>query len=513
MKPLKHNTVYNLLHTLVPMASWVVLLPMVLGQLGPVQFGIWALVQSVIGQMGILDLGIGPTVIKQVSDASLRNDDTHARRVSGDALVVYTLLGLLAAVSLWTTLPALMQSLFDIPPEVQPLLPSIARLIGIQILFSLPGSVFTSIARGMQRYDVYASQRVGQTLLVSAFLWLSLRFQFGLVGVVASGTVSTALMYVAAALWVWRKAPLFMPQVKGWNLHSLKRLTTDSLWLFVLQVSGMLIFSTSKIVIGAVLSLETVAIYEVALRVFDFLRVIATALTDAIMPAASALNALGQDARIRRLFRVGTVYMWLFVVGVCVPLFVVAPQIMQIWVGAEVGLPASQVLRILLVGFGGYSLTRVPMAVLIGIWQIRVYVMVRAASAVLIPMLVWLGAHFRVAPLIGATVANTGAMLLFDGFLFLYAASLFRTRLRDLLVDNLGPGASSIAASMVALIVGFALPETLNPLLFIGVLLSTWLLLSVSAFMVGYLRKLWPMPEATTLIWALLYHRKRRPTS
>ncbi len=506
MRRLKQNIIYNLLQTLIPTAAWVVLIPVIVQQLGVVQFGVWALLQALIGQMGILDLGIGPTVIRQVSDAASRCDYDKARRVSGDAILVYVIGGGIAGLTIGFGLPAFMGEVFKIPEEIQPLLPTIAGLVGIQIMFSLPGSVFTSIPRGMQRYDVYAIQRVGQIVLMSALIFVSIGLHLGLVGVIASGALSMLVMYLFSAVWVWRRAPRFMPQLFGGSLASLKQLTMQSVWLFILQVSGVLVFSTSKLIVGAFVSLESVAVLEVALRVFDFLRVIVTALTDALMPAASSLHAIGESDQVRRLFLVGTSFVWLFTLCIVVPLFVVAPWITQMWVGTTLGLPAALVLRILLVGFCAYSLTRVPMSILIGIGQIRTYVVVRAVSALLIPFAVWVGAHMP-HPLVAAVIANACGLLVFDGFLFLYAASLFRSPLWELVLENSGVTISMIVSGVVVLLVQSNLTGSFDPLVAASVLLIAWILFSVLISFIGSSLKLWQLSGVTNFLRIILGRR------
>ena len=62
------------------LVSGLVVTPIIVGALGTEQFGIWALIGSILGFIGLLDLGIGPSVIRFAAEQ--RGRDAAARRAS-----------------------------------------------------------------------------------------------------------------------------------------------------------------------------------------------------------------------------------------------------------------------------------------------------------------------------------------------------------------------------------------------------------------------------------------------
>ncbi|HOT90403.1 MAG TPA: polysaccharide biosynthesis C-terminal domain-containing protein [Anaerolineae bacterium] len=494
MKTVQKNIVFNVIQTFVPLIVWIGLTPLILRSLGPTRFGAWAVTQSVVGYMGILDLGIGPTVIKLVADATSHQDWQRARCVGGSALLAYGVLGGIAGIVVFGGLPLFMRAVYDLPPDVELQLNQIALVFGVQIIISLPGSVFPSIARGLQRYEIYATQRVVQVFLNAFFIIFSLRKQWGVLGVIGSGTLATSLTYLGMMLWTWGLARNVFPTWKGVTWDSLKSLTTYSFLVFILQVSGVVIFSTSKIILGAVTSLDAVTVYDVASRIFDYLRTMTTALTDALMPAAASLQAMGEEQKVRKLFADGVSSMVTFFLLVAVPLFALAPLVTLAWVGEEIGVQSGLVLRILLIGFGAYCLTRVPMTVLMGTGKIKVYAIVRAISILFIPLLVWGGAwKFGV---IGVAIASSVGLLLIDGYLFVYACKLFKESIWTPLKDNLLLLLSAFFATIVAIFLShFLVSQPWNIWLHIVITGFIWVGVFGGLSSAGYTLKLWHLPQ------------------
>lgn len=508
MKTVRKNIVFNVIQTFIPLMVWIGLTPFILRSLGATRFGAWAVTQSVVGYMGILDLGIGPTVIKLVADATSKKDWQRARRVSGAALLAYGTLGGIASIVIFGGLPPFMRAVYDLPPDVELQLNWIALVFSIQIVISLPGSVFPSIARGLQRYEVYATQRVVQVLLNAFFIIFALKRRWGVLGVIGAGTLATSLAYLGMMLWAWGLARNVFPTWRGVTWNSLKSLTTYSLLVFILQVSGVVIFSTSKIILGAVTSLDAVAVYDVALRIFDYLRTTVTALTDALMPAAASLQAMGEEQRIRKLFVNGVSSIVTFFLVIAVPLFALAPLVTVAWVGEEIGVQSGPVLRILLIGFGAYCLTRVPMTVLMGIGKIKVYAIVRALSILFIPLLVWGGAwQFGV---IGVAIASSLGLLVVDGYLFVYACGLFKESVWEPVKDNLLFGVSALFSTLAVILVSSFLssqPENIWWRIVIAGFVWAGVFIGLSA--TGYILKLFHLPQLVNAVRVFSDMRKR----
>ena len=73
------NAAANVGGTFVGLVVGFVTMPLVVHHLGPVRFGLWALASGIVGYVGMLDLGLAPTLVRETATL-LAHDDPAARR-------------------------------------------------------------------------------------------------------------------------------------------------------------------------------------------------------------------------------------------------------------------------------------------------------------------------------------------------------------------------------------------------------------------------------------------------
>jgi len=72
--------------------------PYILGKLGATSYGIWALIGSLVGYFGLLDLGVRSAVTKFVASYHSAGNHDGASDVKSAALLAFTMAGFLAIV-------------------------------------------------------------------------------------------------------------------------------------------------------------------------------------------------------------------------------------------------------------------------------------------------------------------------------------------------------------------------------------------------------------------------------
>jgi O-antigen/teichoic acid export membrane protein len=72
--------------------------PYILGKLGTTTYGIWALIGSLVGYFGLLDLGVRSAVTKYISSYHSAGNHEGASDIKSAALLAFTIAGLMAIV-------------------------------------------------------------------------------------------------------------------------------------------------------------------------------------------------------------------------------------------------------------------------------------------------------------------------------------------------------------------------------------------------------------------------------
>ena len=90
--------------------------PFVVHHLGNVAFGLWALFQSFFGYFGMLDLGLGVSVIKYISEFKARGEQENIDIFGSTIFFTYILLGIIGMVISFGLAPFITK-IFTIPTD------------------------------------------------------------------------------------------------------------------------------------------------------------------------------------------------------------------------------------------------------------------------------------------------------------------------------------------------------------------------------------------------------------
>src|SRR5439155_6631706 len=127
--------------------------PFVVRHLGDSAYGVWVLVGSLTGYLGLLDLGVRGAVTRYVSSFHALGDHKEASRVASSALMIFICAGVLAILVSFI-LAVFAVDWFQIPPTYRAAARIILVIAGVNIAVSLTSGVFGGILVALQRFDL-----------------------------------------------------------------------------------------------------------------------------------------------------------------------------------------------------------------------------------------------------------------------------------------------------------------------------------------------------------------------
>jgi len=130
----------------------LVLSPYIVHSLGDGAYGAWVLLSSLVGYLGLLDLGTRGAVTRYVATYHAAHRHEDAGRIASTALILFGGLGLLA-VGASVLLALLVNHAFRVPDELADAARIAVVLSGVNVAVSLVSGVFGGIVVGMQRFD------------------------------------------------------------------------------------------------------------------------------------------------------------------------------------------------------------------------------------------------------------------------------------------------------------------------------------------------------------------------
>jgi O-antigen/teichoic acid export membrane protein len=338
----------NVVGRFVSILVWFLLTPFVLHAVGPVSYGLWVLVTSLLSYGFLLDLGVSATLTKHVAEHASRGEFESARRYIATAIRLQALLGgLVFVVAL--VLAVLLPSALRLDADLRSELPILLVLMGGTVGLSLAASAQTAVLRGIQRYDLANVLVVVNTLLTAAGIVLAVWAGAGLIGIVAVTVPATILTAALGIALVAKAAPAIRITWRGGSRSDGRMILRFSSPIFAVQVADVLQTRTDEFVIAALLSVGSVTPYALGRRLSELPQIVGEQALKILLPISSELEAGGDAARLKAAFVAGARIALAIVGSIGLPIAFLADAILSIWVGPAYA-SASPVVAILVAG-------------------------------------------------------------------------------------------------------------------------------------------------------------------
>jgi O-antigen/teichoic acid export membrane protein len=152
--------------------------------------------------------------------------------------------------------------------------------------------------------------------------------------------------------------------------------------LFVIAVSGQIVYYTDNLVVGAFLSAAAVTFYSIGGRFVEYLGQLGASLTQTFMPLASNLGAQDKQDQLKRLLIQGTRAALFVSLPVGAVLLVRGPTFIGLWMGPQYGEPSGRILRILLLSTVTLAGNRTAAQVVFGLGKHKPFALWQTCEAV-----------------------------------------------------------------------------------------------------------------------------------
>jgi O-antigen/teichoic acid export membrane protein len=407
------NSTFAFIGFLYPTVLTIVITPIFVHYLGVTQYGIYALSGVLFSFISILDFGVGPTLLKFVSEHAARGQLRDLNATVAASLVFYALIGVVGLITAATIAAFFVGDLFHLSGDLRSTAEFVLLVSGVSFLLSMLLSGLSSVPAGLQRFDLLTIVGFAIQTPVAVANILVLHLGFGLRGVTIVGAAAPAVGLVVFVILNRRLIPGFRP-IPQWNPQLLKRVFSFSAWAFIANLSGTILFQLDKIFIGTLSNVRAVTFYTVPGSVAQRLHSASSSLSVVVLPLASDLLARGETERVKELYRRGTRFVALFVCSIGIPLFVFAHDILHYWLGSDFAAESTGVLRLLVVTYAILALTAVPYYVVMAAGKPRVAAIYGLAAAALnITLIVALIPPFGIVGAAVAYLVSTVAVLPF----------------------------------------------------------------------------------------------------
>jgi len=364
-KALAKNSLINLAGFGLPLVVGLVAIPLIVRGFGVERFGVLTLAWAFIGYFTLFDMGIGRAITQLVAERLGVAPARDVSRLAWTGLLLMLCFSLIGSVVIASLAPLFVNSVLNMPQELR----AEASAAFILLALAIPAVVLTTglagILAALQRFGLINALRIPMGMMIFLVPLVILPYTKS-VAYVCAGLLMIRLLFLVlhAAACFYAFPPLRTHP--GIVRSEIKRLLSFGGWMTVSNVIGPLMVYMDRFVIGAFLTISTVAYYVTPYEMVTRLWAIPGAAVGVLFPAFAAAKVSGSRHG-ATLYSLGGRAILGILTPIVLVLVVFAEDGLRLWLGEEFAKQSAAVMQWLAIGVFLNSYAQVPFAFIQGI--------------------------------------------------------------------------------------------------------------------------------------------------
>ncbi len=317
---------------ILPVAFSLIVTPLIMRKLGVESYGLFVVINVLVGLLSLLDFGLIPTLIKSIAFHYEKNDFPNLYKVINSAVFIYLGLGFVVSVLLFFLKDIVLRSLnIEISQKEVWLTMSLAALIftanGIRV-------VVGSILNGLQRYDLGAKIMMWNVLLLN-FLMLSFVYAGGgFLALISSQLISVVFLIGGYYYHSKKLIPLWKLKLEFDKKLILPELRFGG-FAFVNQIASTALFQLDKLLLSAILGPAAVPYYALPGTVAQKMQDVSSSLSGVLFPLSTKLHTSNENERSQTIYRRSITLTAFIMASLAFVVVLFSREIMKYWLGQD----------------------------------------------------------------------------------------------------------------------------------------------------------------------------------
>jgi O-antigen/teichoic acid export membrane protein len=348
------NSFYNICGFSAQTILMLIITPILIVHMGVKQYGLWMIANSVLGAIGILDMGLGMGITKYVAEYVYQKDIPALSSTVYGSLAFYLCISLLFTFPLYSLMPNIVAFL-KVSPDKTLYAERSLRVIAFGLIPALLIQAGLSMLLGLQRFDIanalsFAKSATTQLNALIVFLW-SRQIVDVLIGQVII-LYLFAFLILVISLRRLKKIGLIL--YFSWKFG--KSIFHFSSHIFLQNIGGRIFSSFDKLVVGRILGFEAVTYYSIGTDIASKIVQVNSSIFQSLLPAASEAVAIGNYRKLYNLFKKGIFSSIFFNILVGATILILSKPFLQYWLGIDFMEKSLTMFRILILVYALFSI-------------------------------------------------------------------------------------------------------------------------------------------------------------
>ena len=283
------NSLSNMVSLGVHILVVFTLTPKIIKHLGTTQYGIWAIVISIVGYYGLLEFGLKSTITRFVALDRGKKDYESINKTISTAFYFFSLIGLsLIIISFLCAEP--ISGLFKkIPQENEKAFIHLIWILGISTGLTFPTNILHSNLMAHEKFVAYNISQVIVILIRFFGTLFAISNEMGLLGVAGAYSISYAFNFILNLILFLKLTPDIKIGIKYFKIEKLKTILGFGLKTSIMQIANQIRFNLDSLVIAQILTIPLVGVYRVASLIIRYLLSMTMSISSTLIPRFSNL--------------------------------------------------------------------------------------------------------------------------------------------------------------------------------------------------------------------------------
>lgn len=373
----------------------LVVVPMYLKYLGIEAYGLIGFFAMTQALLQLLDMGLGPTINREVARCSASGDLREAGTLLHTLAIVYWGMAAVIAMLILSMAPLISEYWLQSKSLPSNTVTHAVMLMGLVVACRWPVGLYQGALMGAQRLAVSSVINIVMVTFGSLGAVAVLAFVSSTIEAFFIWQACVGLVYAIAMRWAaWR----IIGRMKclQFNVDQLKQIWRFSAGMSGIAVSSIVLMQLDKVLLSRLLSLEDFGRYALAGVVASGLYMILTPTFNVIYPRLSALVVIEDAGKLVNLYRVGTRLLLAVLFPIATAAAVFSEDLVTLWTGdAALASSVAPVVSLFLLGTAINGAMHFPYALQLAYGMTRLPLLINTIlMIVLVPMTIILAMRF-----------------------------------------------------------------------------------------------------------------------
>ncbi len=320
-----------------------VLVPLTIDFINPVQYGIWLTISSLVGWFAYFDMGLTHGFRNKFAQAVAQNDKRLAKEYVSTTYVILTIIFMTLLLGTyignfyidWSHWLKLNESLAG----------NLSRVFGILILFFCLNTilnVFTTLLLALQKTALSSLIPAISQLIILVVIFILTKKTAGTLLLLTSifSGIQCLVLLLLSILFFSTKFKEYSPSLSCVNFKLFKNIFGLGCKFFIIQLSLLVIFQTSNIILSRTLGPESVTVYNICYKYFFAINMILTIVFTPYWSAFTDAYTVNDTKWMINTYQ-SLSKVWVGATLIAVIMLLVSPLFYHFWIGDTVEIPYS----------------------------------------------------------------------------------------------------------------------------------------------------------------------------